>query len=507
MIDQHATLAEKFLKKGFWLYFFSFIIAPMGYVIKIIVSWELTVSELGILYWIISLITMISAYNDLGMSESINHFVPKFVTEKRFDKVKTILVYAFIAQMVTWISIALFFFFGADFIAENYFKSAAAAWALKVFAFYFLGINIFQVLSMFFQSIQNTFAQKIIDLFRMSIIMIWTFVVFFWDMSSLLNYSYTWIVGLYIGIIIAIWVFYTQYFKNYFSGEKIVWEKTLFNEIFKYGFLVFLGAQASVILSQIDMQMIIYMLGTVDAWYYTNYLSIVWISFIIIGPIFALLFPVFSEMYSKWETEKIALVKEIFTNNFVIIGIAFNFFFFAFALPISYVLFGTKFLTSGVILQYSILFLTFNYLFQINFNILAWVGRVWERAKIIAIALVINIITNIIFINLMGVAGAAVATGLWWIIIWLMSEYVIKWEYTISIKWREIFINILILWSLSLLFLWYFWDYAELINYFTRIEWFFIMLMTSIIYFCVFVWINYRSFRNFIWEIKKIRKW
>jgi O-antigen/teichoic acid export membrane protein len=191
----------------------------------------------------------------------------------------------------------------------------------------------------------------------------------------------------------------------------------------------------------------------------------------------------------------------------VIIGIAFNFFFFAFALPISYVLFGTKFLTSGVILQYSILFLTFNYLFQINFNILAWVGRVWERAKIIAIALVINIITNIIFINLMRVAGAAVATGLWWIIIWLMSEYVIKWEYTISIKWREIFINILILWSLSLLFLWYFWDYAELINYFTRIEWFFIMLMTSIIYFCVFVWINYRSFRNFIWEIKKIRKW
>jgi len=45
MIDQYASLGEKFLKKGFWLYLFSFIIAPMGYIIKIIISGELTVEE------------------------------------------------------------------------------------------------------------------------------------------------------------------------------------------------------------------------------------------------------------------------------------------------------------------------------------------------------------------------------------------------------------------------------------------------------------------------------
>jgi hypothetical protein len=46
MIEQHKTLSEKFLKKGFWLYLFSFIIAPIGYIIKIIVSGEISVSEL-----------------------------------------------------------------------------------------------------------------------------------------------------------------------------------------------------------------------------------------------------------------------------------------------------------------------------------------------------------------------------------------------------------------------------------------------------------------------------
>ncbi|USN58512.1 MAG: hypothetical protein H6767_09835 [Candidatus Peribacteria bacterium] len=65
MIDQHKSLAEKFVKKGFWLYLFSFIIAPIGYFIKIIISNELSVSDVGIIYGVISLITMISAYNDL----------------------------------------------------------------------------------------------------------------------------------------------------------------------------------------------------------------------------------------------------------------------------------------------------------------------------------------------------------------------------------------------------------------------------------------------------------
>ncbi|MBT4387048.1 hypothetical protein HOD31_00170 [Candidatus Woesearchaeota archaeon] len=54
---------------------------------------------------------MISAYNDLGMRESINHFIPKFVTQKSYDKIKSILIYALIVQTFTGITIALLFFF------------------------------------------------------------------------------------------------------------------------------------------------------------------------------------------------------------------------------------------------------------------------------------------------------------------------------------------------------------------------------------------------------------
>ncbi|MCD5380397.1 oligosaccharide flippase family protein, partial [Candidatus Gracilibacteria bacterium] len=331
MIDQHSSLAEKFLKKGFWLYLFSFIIAPIGYIIKIIISGEISVSELGILYGIISLITLLSSFNDLGMSESLMHFIPKYITEKKYNYVQSLLVYAFLAQTISGILIACFFYFGADFIATNYFKSDQAIQALKIFAFFFIGINIFQIIEKFFLAIQNTFYSKLIEFVRMGFILISVIFIFFGDLGNLINYSYSWVIGLYIGVLFALILFYKRYYSQYFKGVKIIWSLKLFKKIFSYAFVVFLGAQAATILSQMDMQMIIYLLDTTQAGYYSNYLSIITIPFMIIGPIFGLLFPLFSELHAKKDYKKIKLVKQIMQKNFIVIALAFNILFFVFS--------------------------------------------------------------------------------------------------------------------------------------------------------------------------------
>ncbi len=502
MIDQHKTLSEKFLKKGFWLYLFSFIIAPIWYIIKIIISGEISVSELGILYWIISLITLVSAYNDLGMSESINYFIPKFITEKRYDKVKTILVFAFLAQMISWITIALFFFFWADFIANNYFKSLEAIKVLKIFAFYFLWINIFQILSIFFMATQNTFANKVSEFIRMIFILISVLSLYFLNIWSLENYSYAWIVWLYIWIIFIVNLFYFKYYKKYLKNEKILWDKALFKKIFSYAIVVFIWAQAGTLLSQIDMQMIIYLLGTTDAWYYTNYLSIITVPFMLIWPVFALLFPVFSELYSKWEIKKIKSTKEIFVKVFVAVWLMFNIFFFVFAEIIAFILFGEKYLTSGTILKYSILFLVFNFLLQINFSIMSWIWKVKERVKILAVAIFFNAILNIVFIKLLWVAWAALATAFGWILIFVLSEISLWKKYRVNFPFKNILKNIVLLgiWALGFYYFWI-WFFENL----GRWQSFGLLFLFSIIWFLFFVWINYSMFRGFILEVKKLK--
>ena len=503
MIDQHKTLSEKFLKKGFWLYIFSFIIAPIWYIIKIIISNELSVTEVGILYWVISLITLVSAFNDFGMTESLNYFLPWYITKKRYDKVKSILIYAILTQTITWIIIAWFFFFWDDYIALHYFKSIESSNILKIFSLYFLWINIFQVLSTFFMSVQNTFYNKINEFFRMFFTMLSVLFIFITNNSTLINYSYTWIIWLYIWIIISINLFYLKYYKTYLKKEKILWSKKLFKKIFSYAIWVVIWAQAATILGQMDMQMIIYLLWTKEAWYYTNYLSIIWIPFMLIGPIFWLLFPIFSELHAKKDFTKIKLVKQIFQKNFLAVGIAFNILFFVFAPIIAYILFWTKFIESWYILRYSILFLTFNFLLQINFNIFAWIWQIKTRVKIISIALVFNFILNLILINYIWVYWAALATWLWWILIWLLSEYYLWKKYLVNLDYKFLTKNIILIWLLWI-FSYYFIN--PIFQWLSRWISFWMMFIIWILWFGIFGLINLKEFKGFILEVKRLKK-
>jgi hypothetical protein len=67
-------LWEKLIKKGFWFYFFSFLIAPAGYIIKVLISNSVSVADVGVLYSIVCLITFLNVYNDLGLLKVFNIF-------------------------------------------------------------------------------------------------------------------------------------------------------------------------------------------------------------------------------------------------------------------------------------------------------------------------------------------------------------------------------------------------------------------------------------------------
>lgn len=503
MIDQHASLSEKFLKKGVWLYLFSFIIAPIGYIIKIIISGEVSVSELWVLYGVISLITLLSSFNDFGMTESMNYFIPKYSERKDYSKIKTIIAYAFITQLITWILIASILFILSDYLGLYYFKSEQASNVLKIICLFFLWINIFQVFNNFFLAVQNTFYSRVTDFIRVFFIMICVIVISFFEIWTISNFALAWVMWLYFWIIFVLYFFYTQYYKKYFIGVHYCFSWSFFYKIFKYAIIVFIAAQSATILSQMDMQMVIYFLWTTDAWYYTNYLSIITIPFLVIWPIFWLLFPVFSELHAKKEYKKIKLVKKILQKNFIAIAISINILFFIFAEIITYILFWEQYITSWKILQYSILFLTFNFLLQINFNVLAGIWKVKERLNIILVALVFNFISNIILIQIFWVYWAALATSFWWVLIWILSEIVLGKKYFSHFDYIYLSKNIfcmLVLWVLAYNFII---PYIILLN---RLHSLIFMTIVSAVWFVFFWIINHNEFKEFIRNIKALRK-
>jgi O-antigen/teichoic acid export membrane protein len=353
-----------------------------------------------------------------------------------------------------------------------------------------------------FQVGQNTKLQKGTEFLRMISVVLFALWLHISGAGNLIAYTWIWIGWVAIGIIFGWFFLYKSYYLPYLKDAQIIYDKDLTKEVIRYSLWVVLAANVGTILGQIDMQLIIYLLWTRDAWYYTNYLSIIWIPFIIITPIIGFIFPVISELHSKWAGDKITTIKNLFYKYFAVLGIITGMFMFVFGPTFAYILFWEKFLMSWVIVQYSAFFLVLNFLLTINFQILAWVGRIRERVKILGIGLIFNICLNILLIHLYGVVGSALAVGLSWIPIWYLSDRATRmYSHGFDLRFftKNLILTVIIgIWS------WIF--ILPLFEWIWRMYWFFLLGGIGMLTIAPFILLNLREGRMFLQEIKKIKK-
>ncbi|MDO4713479.1 MAG: hypothetical protein Q4B28_02250 [bacterium] len=162
---QHEHLSQKLIKKGFWLYFFGYLIAPGGYLIRFLVtnSPEILVADVGILYSIIGLVGFLNGYNDLGLTESLQYFLPKFWIKKQYNAIKTTIYLSLLVQLCSALLLIGGLRFGSEWLALHYFQHPSAASILKYFCLYFLGINLFQTFQTIFIAFQKTFDYQLVE--------------------------------------------------------------------------------------------------------------------------------------------------------------------------------------------------------------------------------------------------------------------------------------------------------------------------------------------------------
>ncbi len=85
------SLAHKIITRGFWLYFFTVLMIPATYGTRILIADTLSVADIGILYSVISFVMILTTFNDGGLSEAANYFIPKYRVAGQHDHVTTIL--------------------------------------------------------------------------------------------------------------------------------------------------------------------------------------------------------------------------------------------------------------------------------------------------------------------------------------------------------------------------------------------------------------------------------
>ncbi len=515
MLNSQETLAEKFVKKWSWLFFFTIIWAPLGYIIKIFLTGDLTPSEIGILYGIISLVTLLSTYNDLWLTESLNYFLPRYIIKKDYARCKYLLMLAFWMQMLTSVLIGSLLYFGADFLWTWHFKSEAAIPIIEIMSLFFVGINLMQVSVILFTASQNTKLQKWVEFFRMSMTTIGVWALFFADIGNLISYAWVWIGAIFITVMLASILVYKYYYIWYFEWVAMKRDMKLRRELVRYSIGTFVWANIWSLLHQLDQQILQNMTTTTDGWIYAIYLSLIGIPFIFLSPIIAFLFPVISEIYSRRDTPKIQLIHGIFSETMLILVLWMSGIFVMLGIPITTLLFGESYTESGRALLYIAPFLFLNILIQINFQVMAGTGMIKKRVVILAKTLILNTTLVILCISLYkkwiipfpsAASATSFAVGSSWILMWILSYRAIEWfRWILSWKWITKNLVFILLWVIAYLYYWV-GQYIPQFWFTGRLEvvpeiWF--VFWVSII---IFLILNIRELRDFFQTVQKVRQ-
>ena len=501
IINSENKLINHLINKWFWLYFFTYLSAPLRYITRVIISNspDVSVTEFWVLYSIISLITLIYTYNDLWLTESLLYFLPKFFVRKEFNNIKTTIYLSLFIQILTGIVIALWLWFWSDWLASNYFKEEIASNILKYFCIYFIITNILQVIQTIFRSFQKTFEYQIIEFSKALFITIFTATLFFTNLWTIEWYSLARLSWIILTIIFALFLYKKFRWKIIRWALKL--DKSLLKKYTKYALWALIWNWIWNLFWQIILQMVVYQLWAKSAWYYSNFLSLFSIGTTLLWPIIFLIFPLTSEHNEqsgkKWLSDLISL----FYNYFSIIILSVSTIFIIFWPEISITLFWDKYYTSWILLSLAWIFLVFNLIASFNYNILSGIGKVKERVFITLVSCIITIIIAYILIKKQNIYWASLAFWISNICTWWLSFILLKKEeISISLNWRFIIKNILsfiILWLIFIFLKWYL-----LNNNSTRLVTA-SYTITSIIIFYWLIWlVNKKEIKNILPLIK-----
>lgn len=451
MLNTTETLTQKFIKKWSWIFLFTLLTAPLGYIIRIILTQDISPSEIGILYGIISLLVLLGTYNDLWLTESLNYFLPKYIVKNDYARCKYLLILSFGTQLVTSIILGFCLFFLADFLAIWHFKDPIAADVIRVMSLFFLGLNMMQITSVIFSASQNTKLQKWTEFFRMFMTVIGIAGLFFMNQWDLLSYAWAWIIAIYLTVIFISILGYIYYYRPYFRWVKVLQDIELRKTFITYSLGTFVWTNIGTLLHQLDQQILLHMTSSIDGGIYTMYLSLIGIPFLFLWPILGFVFPVISEIYSRGQIEKIRTIHGVFSNTMMILMFWASALFIILWVNIALFLYGTEYRDSWSAIIYIAPFLALNVLIQINFQIMAGTGMIRERILILAKTLVLNV--SMVIVLLIGFkhsitpfpnasSTVSFAVGFSWILMWFLSYRAIK-EYAGRLEWWWILKNLL----------------------------------------------------------------
>ncbi len=419
----------------FLVYLLTLITGISSYLVRILFARNLSLEEYGLFYAVLGTIFFFSFIRDLGLTETATFFLNKYSVKGDKKKLNQVFWMSVIPQLCFGIIIGLSFILLSNYLSIHFFKNSLAKPIIILVALLFSFHTLIPSISYLFYAIHNFVIGRLVNFLQMFSILVISYLCFT-ILPTHIKYMIP-AVSYLLAYIIVITTFYFILFKKYpyFKINNFSWNKKLFNEMRNYAFLVLLSTGGTLLLTYSDTILLTLIRGVSAVGLYNIAWPCLNVILIFVGPITTMLLPIISRKYHSKDVVGIKKILSLIYNYILVFTLPLAILFFVFSPLIIKVLFGPKYLGATNTLRVFSLFFVFMALRDLNFSIIAGIGKPKERSIIMYYGAGFNIIMDLLLIPKFGATGAALATGLGFALMSYLTYRLIQKHYPVRVDW------------------------------------------------------------------------
>jgi O-antigen/teichoic acid export membrane protein len=434
-----------YMKKGikgvFIISFLTLFGNLLGYVTRSILARNLNPSHYGLFYSILSFSMVLLFFSKMGMNTTLVKYVSEFRAKRKFGEMKFVILFSSVLRIISTIFLGILIFIFSKYLADHYFKHTEATAILIIFSIIIIFIMFNRILSNIFNSIHNNLFMGLIE-FSQKFFFLFFFLLYIFigytTSPLLVTYSYLFSVS------IVFIIFIIPAIKQSKILEfKLVYSKKLIKKLTFFSAIAFLGSMTTVILGYIDTIMLTSFRSLAEVGVYNVVLPTVMLLAIFGDALKDVALPMVSELWAKKMKNKLSQGIQIINKYILMIIVPAALVLIIFPKLIINLLFGSQYISGYFSMQLLSIGIVFATVAAPGRVFLWGTGHLKEDTKIVVIAAVFNIITNLLLIPRWGIVGAALTTSLSYMITMILVSFKLKKIANIPFNgynWLKIFI-------------------------------------------------------------------
>lgn len=428
-----STIAEetsygRYIVRGAGITFIGLVTIGVSHLIlRMFLAQGLSKAEFGLFFAVFSFFSFINVFSHLGLNRAIIRFVSKFKTEKKLGQVKSSILTSLIVITGTSLLIPGLVIGLSNFLASSYFESPKAVPVLIILSIWFFFMSFHNFLLSTLQGFKDFFGRTLGRIIRSLVPSIGVVIFATLFDLELISAATSYLLGAIISTFL-LYIFLRRRHYSKLSKAPSSISGSLMKKMVLFGMPLILSGVATSVIGRMDTLMLTGLRSLDDVGIYKIAKVTRPVLMYFGSALAAPLFPMVSELWAKKDVRKLRNALALMIKYSIILVVPAALVFIAFPEIIIRFLFGSKYLaaTNAMrVLAFSVIFLAVGSIFTSS---LSGIGKTPLVLRATGTAAVFDIPANFLLIPPYGATGAALATGVSFLIMFALSFYYAKRE-------------------------------------------------------------------------------